>query len=76
MLGLVECHSGTIYAGKPVAFTWQAERLLVARVLSEGLTPLARWFRVQVQDGRVFELTYAEAGAENSCGPEWRIHQI
>jgi hypothetical protein len=57
---IVECHSGFAYADKPVALTWQGERLLIAEILAQGRTPQTRWFRVITMDGQVFVLSYNE----------------
>jgi len=57
---IVECHSGFAYADKPVAFTWQGQRFLIAEILAQGRTPQARRFRIKTTDGQVFELSYSE----------------
>jgi hypothetical protein len=56
----VECHSGSSYTDKPLAFTWQGERYLIADILSQGRTPEAKWFRVRTNDGELFTLSYDE----------------
>lgn len=65
---MVECHSGFAYAERPIALTWEGERLEIAEIESMWRIPGGRCFRVQVQDGRVFELFYGE------LYDEWRIH--
>jgi hypothetical protein len=61
MNDLVECHSGSHYAEKPRALTWEGQRLEVQEVLSEWRTPEAKTFRVRTNDGQVFDLCYTEA---------------
>ena len=69
MVGIVECHSEYAYAEKPIALTWQGERLEVIEVLATWHTPEAECFRVRTSDEQVFELSYSEAS------DEWQIHQ-
>ncbi len=69
-MSLVECRSESTYAEKPIALTWEGERLPIAEVLSQWRTPQGRSFRVRTEDGRAFELTYHEAG------DEWRVRPI
>jgi hypothetical protein len=76
MTGLVECHSGYTYAERPTALTWQGQRYAIVEILSQGLTPQTKWFRVRTADGQSFELTYIEASGAGSSGPEWHIHQL
>jgi hypothetical protein len=57
---LVECYSGTKYAERPIALNWQGERLLIAAILDSRRSPSGQRFRVQTEDGRVFELHYDE----------------
>jgi hypothetical protein len=64
---LVECHSGFIYADRPVALTWEGQRLEIIRILAEWRTPENRHFRVLTTDGREFELAYSLAM------DEWQI---
>jgi hypothetical protein len=66
----VECLSGYDYAERPVALTWEAERLEIAEILAEWRTPSAKNFRVRTRDGRSFELSYNEPSGE------WQIRQL
>ena len=75
MTEIVECHSGYTYAERPVALTWQGQRLIIAEILSQGRTPQAKWFRVSTTDGQVFELSFVEAAGERPSEHEWHIHQ-
>ena len=76
MADIVECHSGYAYAERPTAFTWQGQRLIIAKILSQGRTPQAKWFRVSTTNGQVFELSYVEAVVERPSEHEWQIHQL
>jgi hypothetical protein len=58
---LVECHSGFTYAEKPIALTWNGQRLEIDEILAAWRTPGARRFRVRTRDLRRFELAYHEA---------------
>ncbi len=70
MSGLVECQSGYAHATRPLAVTWQAERLEVTEILAEWRTPQAKLFRVRTGDGRLFELACPETSGE------WTIRQL
>ncbi len=67
-MDLVECHSGSAYAERPVALTWQGERLEIEAVEARWRIPGGLRFRVRTADGQVFELFYGE------LYDEWRIH--
>ncbi len=69
MSDIVECHSEYEYAEKPVAMTWQGQRLEIADILARWRIPGAKYFRVRTADGRIFELFYGE------LYDEWRINQ-
>ena len=66
----VECLSSASYPDRPLAFTWEGQRLEVMAVLSRQRTPQDHWFRVCTADGRTFDLVYNEAGLA------WSIHLI
>jgi len=76
MTDIVECHSGSAFAERPTALTWQGQRLVITEILSQGRTPQAKWFRVRAADGHVFELTFVEAANEYPSENEWHIHQF
>ncbi len=57
----VECHSGYKYGERPLALTWEGQRLEVHTVLAAWRTPQGPCFRVRSRDGRTFELAYQEA---------------
>ncbi|KAF0109220.1 MAG: hypothetical protein FD146_264 [Anaerolineaceae bacterium] len=66
----VECHSGFTYAEKPVALTWDGQRLEIDEILAAWRTPGERCFRVRTRGLRVFDLVYREA--EN----DWQIQPV
>jgi hypothetical protein len=72
----VECHSGSVYAERPTAFTWQGRRFIVDEILSRGRTPQLKWFRVRTTDDLVFELSLIETDGNLTSELEWNIHQI
>jgi hypothetical protein len=67
---LVECHSGHTYAERPIALRWDDSRLEIKEVVSRWRIPGGLRFRVQVEDGREFELFYGE------LYDEWRVSLI
>jgi hypothetical protein len=69
MSQLVECHSDSEYAERPVAIQWQGQRLVITDISSRWRTPGNKCFRVQTIDGQIFELFYDEL-----CD-EWHIQQ-
>lgn len=79
MSDLVECHSGYTYAEKPVALTWEGQRLEIDAILAQWRTPEEKHFRVRTSDGGEFELVYREASRESSegiTGRGWKIHPL
>lgn len=54
----VECYSGTRYAERPVALTWNGKRLSIESVERAWQTPNGMAFTVRVAGGFRFELTY------------------
>jgi len=66
---IVECHSDFEYAERPVALTWNDQRLEIGEIMARWRIPGARCFRVRTIDGQLFELFYGE------LYDEWRIHQ-
>ena len=57
---IVECHSGSAYAERPTAVTWEGERREVERILARRRTPAGPAFRVLLEDGCILELQYNE----------------
>ena len=66
---LVECHSGFTYADRPVALTWEGQRLEITLVQAEWNTPGRKHFQVLTACGRKFKLAY------NQTTDEWQIEQ-
>lgn len=72
-MDIVECHSEFAYAERPVALTWEGQRLEVDEILAAWRLPEGRRFRVRTlrhalsgsqcnaRDPLLFELTYREA---------------
>ncbi len=65
---LVECYSGSEYAERPVALSWQGRRLEIEQVEAQWRIPGGKQFRVRTRDGQVFELLYGE------LSDEWRVN--
>jgi hypothetical protein len=57
-MDVVECHSGFSYAEKPVALTWNDQRLEVDGILATWRTPAGCHFRVRTRNLGLFELVY------------------
>ena len=64
---LVECYSGHEYAERPLAFTWQGERMKVDKIVAEAVTPNGKSFKVTAENGQQFTLRYDQ---QNDC---WMI---
>jgi hypothetical protein len=64
----VECHSGSAYGERPIAFHWQGHRIAVEKILARWRSPHGPAFRLLGSDGESYELHYAEANQE------WEIH--
>lgn len=67
---IVECRSSASYAERPVAFSWQGQRLEVAEILSRWRAPGGVDFRVRTPQDLVFDLVYDENL------DEWSIHAV
>jgi len=61
---LVECHSGFTYADKPIAITWESQRLEIIEITAQWRSPEARHFRVRTSNEQEFELSFREADNE------------
>jgi hypothetical protein len=64
---IVECHSGFTYADRPLALTWEGQRLEITNILAEWRTPEEHHFRVCTTNRREFELAYCPVT------DEWQI---
>jgi hypothetical protein len=69
-MDLVECHSSSAYDERPVALTWDGQRLEIIETLADWRTPGEHHFRVRTRDQRTFELAYR--AADNT----WQIQPI
>jgi hypothetical protein len=67
---LVECRSEVEYPQRPLAFSWQGQRLTVQKIIAEKRTPDHKVFRVLTPEGEVFELAYSPDL------DQWTIHPI
>jgi hypothetical protein len=56
----VECRSDVEYADRPLALTWQGQRLEIAEILGRWRAPNEKGFRVKTTDGQAFELVFRE----------------
>jgi len=60
----VECHAGYRGEEEPRAFTLGERRFAVLEVLDRWLDPEHRYFKVKVDDGRMFVLRHDTASAQ------------
>jgi putative sterol carrier protein len=67
---LVECRSEHEYAERPVALTWEGQRLEISQIVARWRSPGEKRFRVRTADGRLFDLTYYEAADEWQINPK------
>jgi hypothetical protein len=67
MSDIVECHSDYTYAERPIALTWEGQRLEIVETSFRWRTPEGNGFRVQTSDGQEFVLFYRETS------DEWQI---
>ena len=61
MPDVVECRSDSTYGERPVAFTWQGERLEVVVIINRWRSPKGKGFQVSTQERRTFNLFYDES---------------
>jgi hypothetical protein len=67
LTGPVECYSGSHYAERPLAFSWEGQRHEVAAIEAEWRTPDGRCFQVRTREDLRFLLAY------NESSDEWQI---
>ena len=65
----VECYSGTRFAERPVALTWNGERLSIESVERAWQTPHGMAFIVRIAGGLRFELTYLPTSDQWTAQP-------
>lgn len=61
VIAQVECRSDWNYAGRPLAFVWQGQRMEVCALLNQSHTPAGRTYCVQTAADGSFDLLYLEA---------------
>ncbi|GAB4504100.1 MAG: hypothetical protein Fur0043_10930 [Anaerolineales bacterium] len=66
----VTCRSDVEYADRPLSLVSQGHRLEIVSILARWRAPGEKGFRVQTNDGQIFELTYRE------IPDEWDIQPI
>jgi hypothetical protein len=57
----VQCRSDSTYAERPLALVWQERRYEIVEILARWRTPHGRGFKVRVDGGQVFVITFDEA---------------
>jgi hypothetical protein len=67
LTGPVECYSGSRYAERPLAFSWEGTRQEIAAVEAEWRTSAGRCFRVRTREDVRFLLVY------NESPDDWQI---
>ncbi|PWB55673.1 MAG: hypothetical protein C3F13_03075 [Anaerolineales bacterium] len=65
----VECRSDHDYIGRPLAFYWQDQRVVVEAVLLDKRIPTGYSFLVLTEKGDRFELDY------DIDKDQWSVHQ-
>jgi hypothetical protein len=68
---VVECSSDTEYADRPLALTWQGQRLEITEILGRWRCPDGKGFRIKTTGGQAFELTYREIPDDWLIQPVW-----
>jgi hypothetical protein len=63
----VVCYSGHTYAERPMSLIWEGIEHKVKEIEKEWQEPGARLFKVRIEDGRLFILSYNERGDEWSA---------
>jgi hypothetical protein len=54
----VACYSGASYAERPEAVIWRGQRLSIARILKDQITPTGKSFNVILDNGWSIRLQY------------------
>lgn len=63
-------YSGERNPERPVAFDWEGQRCEVKVVLAESRQPEGWKYNVRTQDGRIFQLFFAEINEEWTILPQ------
>ncbi|HET6845410.1 MAG TPA: hypothetical protein VFH29_01165 [Anaerolineales bacterium] len=56
----VECRSDSEYAERPLALTWQGQRMEIAEIVATWRGPGEKGFRIKTAAGAAFDLAYRE----------------
>ena len=67
LTGPVECYSGSHYAERPLAFSWEGQRQEITVIEAEWRTPDGHCFQVRTRAGVRFLLAY------NESSDDWRV---
>ena len=65
----VECYSGTRYAERPMALTWNGQRLSIEAIERAWQTPDGIAFTVRIAGGLHFELAYFSTSDQWTARP-------
>lgn len=66
---LVECHSEYQYAERPIAFSWEGERVVVTEIVAQWRSPRGVHFKVLSDTQGIFDLSYLELEGK------WEVQQ-
>ena len=66
----VECRSDSEYAERPLALTWNGQRMEIAEILATWRGPGEKGFRIKTANGAAFELAYHE------IADRWQVQPI
>jgi hypothetical protein len=66
----VECHSGSRYAERPLAFAWEGQHHEIAAIEAEWRTPEGLCFQVRTPEALRFVVVYHE------ISDDWQIRAI
>jgi hypothetical protein len=69
MQTLVECHSEYQYAERPIAFSWEGERVVVTEIVVQWRSPRGVHFKVLSDTQGIFDLSYLELEGK------WEVQQ-
>jgi hypothetical protein len=70
MMDMVECRSEVEYAERPLALTWQGQRLEIAEIVASWRGPGEKGFRIKTVEGLAFDLAYHE------FPDEWKVKPV
>jgi len=67
---IVECRSDFEYAERPLALTWEGQRLEIAEIVASWRGPGEKGFRIKTVGGAAFDLAYHEVP------DDWQVQPI